>query len=80
LGVGRIDVHVVKNWDAMFEGRMMWTPEPDTKDFGALAAVYRQMGDNFKIGFGYNFGHFSDDLRSIGVDNHGVFVNAMGKF
>jgi hypothetical protein len=80
LGVGRIDVHVVKNWDAMFEGRMMYTPEPDTKDFGALAAVYRQMGDNFKIGVGYNFGHFSDDLRSIGVDNHGIFVNAMGKF
>jgi hypothetical protein len=44
------------------------------------AAIYRQMGDNFKIGVGYNFGHFSDDLRSIGVDDHGVFVNAIGKF
>jgi hypothetical protein len=80
LGVIRLDMHVVKNWDALLEGRVMWTPSPDTKDFGLLAAVYRQMGDNFKIGVGYNFGHFSDDLRSIGVDNHGIFINAIGKF
>jgi hypothetical protein len=45
-----------------------------------LAAVYRQLGDNFKIGVGYNFGHFSDDLSKIGVDEQGVFINAIGKF
>jgi hypothetical protein len=80
LGVARIDLHVVKNWDALAEARVVWSPETATADFGLLAAVYRQMGDNFKMGVGYNFGHFSDDLRDVGTDQHGVFVNAIGKF
>jgi hypothetical protein len=80
LGVVRLDMHVVKNWDALAEARMLWTPESQTSDFGILAAVYRQLGDNFKIGVGYNFGHFSDDLSKIGVDEQGVFINAIGKF
>jgi hypothetical protein len=80
LGVVRLDMHVVKNWDALAEARMLWTPESQTTDFGVLAAVYRQLGDNFKIGVGYNFGHLSDDLSKIGVDERGVFINAIGKF
>jgi hypothetical protein len=80
LGVVRLDMHVVKNWDAMAEARVLWTPESQTTDFGVLAAIYRQLGDNFKIGVGYNFGHFSDDLSKIGVDEQGVFVNLIGKF
>jgi hypothetical protein len=80
LGVARIDMHVVKNWDALAEARVLWSPDTTTADFGLLAAIYRQMGDNFKIGIGYNFGHFSDDLRNISGDEHGVFINAIGKF
>jgi hypothetical protein len=80
LGVVRLDMHIVKNWDALVEARMLWTPESRTEDFGVLAAAYRHLGDNFKIGVGYNFGHFSDDLSKIGVDDHGVFINAIGKF
>jgi hypothetical protein len=80
LGVVRLDMHVVKNWDALAEARMLWTPESQTTNFGVLTALYRQLGDNFKIGVGYNFGHFSDDLSKIGVDEQGVFINAIGKF
>jgi hypothetical protein len=80
LAVARLDMHVVKNWDALAEARILWTPETQSSDFGVLAAVYRELGDNFKIGVGYNFGHFSDDLRQIGADQQGVFINAIGKF
>jgi hypothetical protein len=80
LGVVRLDMHVIKNWDALAEARVLWTPESQTTNFGLLAAVYRQLGGNFKIGVGYNFGHFSDDLSKIGVDEQGVFINAIGKF
>jgi hypothetical protein len=38
------------------------------------------MGDNFNIGVGYNFGRFSDDLRDLVADDHGIFINAIGKF
>jgi hypothetical protein len=80
LGVLRLDMHVVKNWDALVEGRVLWSPSSQSTDFGALAAIYRHFGDNFKMGIGYNFGHFSDDLSHIVADDQGIFINAIGKF
>ena len=80
LGIVRLDMHVVKNWDALVEGRVLWSPTSSSTDFGALAAVYRHFGDNFKMGVGYNFGHFSDDLSHIVADDQGFFINAIGKF
>ena len=64
----------------MIEGRVLWSPTSQTTDFGLVAAIYRQLGDNFKMGIGYNFGQFSDDLADIVHDNHGVFINLIGKF
>ncbi|QVQ37309.1 TonB-dependent receptor [Pseudochrobactrum algeriensis] len=80
LGVIRADLHVVKKWDLLLEGRVMHMPEAKTTDFGALAAVYRHVGENFKVGAGYNFGRFSDDLRDLSLDDRGMFVNFIGKF
>jgi hypothetical protein len=80
LGVLRADINVISNWDVLLEGRALWVSANDSVDFGALAAVYRHMGDNFKVGVGYNFGQFSDDLRDITADDHGVFINAVGQF
>jgi hypothetical protein len=42
--------------------------------------VYRHVGNNFKVGVGYNFGRFSDDLRDLKMDDRGVFLNMVGKF
>jgi hypothetical protein len=80
LGVIRADITVIDNWDAMIEGRYLYTPSAKSGKFGALAAVYRHIGENFKVGVGYNFGRFSDDMRDLVADDHGVFINAVGKF
>lgn len=80
LGIVRADFHVVKNWDALLEARVMHIPGQDTTDFGALVGIYRHFGDNFKVGVGYNFGRFSDDLRDLTFDDQGVFINLIGKF
>lgn len=80
LGIVRADFHIVKQWDILVEGRVMGMPEAKTVDYGALAALYRHVGDNFKIGVGYNFGSFSDDLRDLTLNDRGVFVNVIGKF
>jgi hypothetical protein len=80
IGILRADLHVAKNWDALIEGRVLWSPQTKSTDFGALAAVYRHVNDTFKIGVGYNFGRFSDDLRDLKADDHGVFINAIGQF
>jgi hypothetical protein len=80
LGIIRTDLHLIKSWDLLLEGRVMHMPEAETTDYGALAAVYRHLGNNFKVGVGYNFGRFSDDLRDLTLDDEGVFLNAVGKF
>ena len=80
LAVARLDVHVVHEWDLLLEGRVLWSPTTDEMDFGAIAAVYRHFGEHLKAGVGYNFGAFSDDLRDLSADDHGVFINVIGKF
>jgi hypothetical protein len=80
LGVLRADINVDREWDVLLEGRMLWSPTVDSKKLGVLTALYRHVGENFKIGVGYNFAQFSDDLRDLVADDHGVFVNAVGKF
>jgi hypothetical protein len=80
LGIIRADMHIVKAWDAVLEGRVMWSPTTDQKDFGAVAAIYRHFGDNVKVGIGWNFGQFSDDLRDLTQDDHGIFFNVVGRF
>ena len=80
LVIARADFHIVKEWDAVLEGRILWSPSASTTDLGALAAIYRQFNDNFKVGVGYNFGTFSDDLRDLSHNDQGVFLNVIGKF
>jgi hypothetical protein len=80
LGILRLDYHLVNEWSAVVEGRAMWSPETQQTDLGFVAAIYRELGDNFRMGIGYNFGDFSDELSHINHDNHGVFINLVGKF
>lgn len=80
LGIVRADYHVVKNWDALVEGRVLVNQENKQAKYGALVGVYRHMGDNFKVGGGYNFSGVSDDLTNTEADAHGWFINAIAKF
>jgi hypothetical protein len=80
LGVLRADWHFVHEWDALLEGRVMWSPTSNETDIGVIAAIYRHFGENMKVGVGYNFGKFSDDLRDLSQNDHGVFLNLIGKF
>ena len=80
LGILRADFHVIRKWDLLAEARVLHLAESRTTKYGFLAAAYRHFGDNMKIGVGYNFGHFSDDLRDLTYDDQGIFLNAIGKF
>ncbi len=80
LGILRADIAVVYNWDLLLEGRVLHAVESKQTDFGFLAAAYRHFGENMKVGIGYNFGRFSDDLTDVTYDDKGVFLNVIGKF
>jgi hypothetical protein len=79
LGILRADFHLVHEWDAMLEGRVLWSPSANQAEYALLVALYRQIGENFKVGIGYNFGQFSDDLRDHTFNDGGIFVNIVGK-
>jgi flagellar motor protein MotB len=79
LAIVRADWHFVHRWDALVEGRVLNLPDARDRRSGALFALYRHLGDNVKIGAGYNFTDFSDDLTDLSYDSHGVFINIIGK-
>ncbi len=78
LGVLRGDVRFLQDWSLLGEARVMHMPEAQTTDYGALVAVYRKVGKNLRLGVGYNFGIFSDDLRDLTLNDRGVFLNVIG--
>ena len=45
---------------------------------GGLLVVSRYLGPNLKIGMGYNFTDFSDDLTDLSFDHQGAFVSLTG--
>lgn len=79
LIVLRADLHLVKEWDAVVEGRTLSASEADDRRSGALVAVYRHVGERFKVGVGYNFTDYSDDLTDVSYRSRGWFLNLLGE-
>lgn len=80
LGVLRADWRPVRQWDVLVEGRHLTNDIAGDDRTGALVAVYRHINDNVKIGVGYSFTDFSDDLTDQSYSSRGVFVNLASKF
>lgn len=80
LLAARVDWHVVKKWDLMLEVRRREESQASDSKNGALFAVYRHFGNNFKAGVGYNFAKFNDDLTDMSYRSKGWFINAVGKY
>ena len=62
----------------MAEVRMLTLPDIHQRRRGALATIYRHLGSNLKVGVGYNFTDFSDDLTDLRYNHKGVFINLIG--
>jgi flagellar motor protein MotB len=67
-----------KGWESLAEVRMLGLPDVSQRRRGALAAIYRYVGKNVKVGAGYNFTDFSDDLTDLKYNHKGVFLNLIG--
>ncbi len=80
LGVLRADWRPVREWDVVAEGRYLTNDIAGDSRTGALVAVYRHVNDNVKVGVGYSFSDFSDDLTDQSYTSRGVFVNLVSKF
>lgn len=80
LAIGNLRWNVTHKWDALLELRSMHLLSSDVQEAGVLGALYRQVGNNFRIGAGYNFTNFSDDLTDLKRDDQGFFLNVIGSF
>ena len=78
LYVLRTDWRFRRNWEGLVEMRMLDLPDINDRRSGALVTLYRYLGGHFKVGLGYNFTDFSDDLTDLSYDQHGVFMNFVG--
>ncbi len=64
-------------WHALAEYR--WLGVEDGGDRrGVLLGIDRDLGKNLRLGAGYNFTEFSDDLTDFDYDHKGWFVNLVG--
>ncbi len=80
LWVARGDFLLPRKWDGMVELRRLSIRETDDQRTGCLLGLYRHVGDHLKIGAGYNFSNYSDNLTDLTYRSHGFFVNTIGKF
>ncbi len=78
LYILRVDCRFFDQWEGLAETRLLDLPDLNEQRSGALVAVYRYLGDHFKVGVGYNFTDFSEDLTDLSYDHQGVFINLIG--
>lgn len=82
LSVSRINFHITRKWDLAAEYRIRFDHRVlDAMTSGFLFEVDREFYEYVRLGVGYNFTDFSDDLRqSNAYNNHGFFTRVSGKF
>jgi flagellar motor protein MotB len=78
LYVVRADFRFAQSWEGMIEGRLLDMPDIQDSRSGAVLVVSRYVTRHLKIGTGYNFTDFSDDLTDLSYDHRGVFLSLTG--
>jgi len=80
LAAVRVRYHLTHKWDAIAQYHWMNSDSSKDMQHGAMISVDRHIGKNMKIGIGYNFTDFNDDLRDNDGSAKGWFINLVGKF
>jgi flagellar motor protein MotB len=78
LYIVRTDVKFFGEYEGLLEGRLLDMTDLNEQRSGALAAVYRYFGKHVKVGVGYNFTDFSEDLTDLSFRHEGAFINLIG--
>ena len=76
----RLCYHFIDNWDALVEYRILQSETGDDQRDGAMLTLHRHIGEHFKVGIGFNFTDFTDDLTTQDYDASGFFLDITGKW
>jgi hypothetical protein len=74
----RADWRFRQNWESLLEVRTLNLSDLRQRRSGAVFTLYRYLGKHLKVGAGYNFTDFSDDLTDLSYDHQGAFFNLVG--
>ncbi|AWV06706.1 hypothetical protein C9I47_0987 [Lysobacter maris] len=70
---------ITDDWNLLAEYRWLGVKDGGDRQ-GFLVGIDRDIGRNFRIGAGYNFTDFSDDLTDFDYDHRGWFLNIVGRY
>jgi hypothetical protein len=74
----QVRYQLLQSWELLVEHRLLRTVQDKNKRSGWLVGVDKQITPNFRLGAGYNFTDFSDDLRHSDYRFKGWYLNAVG--
>lgn len=79
FGAAQLRYELLSKWHVLGEYRVLDVEDGGLKQ-GFLIGVDRDIAKNFRIGVGYNFTEFSDDLTEFDYDHDGFFINLVGTY
>lgn len=79
FAAGQLRYRLFQQWEALAEHRWLKVRDGGVRK-GWLVGVDRRIGENFKVGLGYNFTEFSDDMTELQYDQEGFFLNLAGYY
>lgn len=79
FAAGQVRYAFADQWHSLLEYRWLGVTDGGDRQ-GVLVGIDRDVGRNFRVGLGYNFTQFSDDLTNFDYDHEGVFLNLVGKY
>lgn len=74
---GQVRRAIGDDWNVLAEYRWLDVEDGGTRQ-GGLIGIDRDLGRNLRLGVGYNFTDFSDDLTDFDYDHRGWFLNLVG--
>ena len=77
FAAGQVRYSFADKWHALGEYRWLGVEDGGDRQ-GMLLGIDRDLGKNLRIGAGFNFTDFSDDLTDFDYDHKGWFVNLVG--
>jgi hypothetical protein len=76
---GQVRYDLLYDWHTLVEYRVLDVKDGGNKE-GYMIGIDKDIAKNFRLGIGYNFTDFSDDLRVLDYKSRGWFLNAVGTY
>lgn len=76
---GQVRYGITTDWNFLGEFRYLGVKDGGDRR-GFLVGLDRDIGEHFRVGVGYNFTDFSDDLTDFDYDHKGWFLNFVGRY